>query len=268
MESARTPSGSGHKRRRSPSCSRSGGSLSTTDGRSSSSSGGRTTDPSAPGSSTPTSAPPTKPRTSRGKSKSSKPSTRSTKSSGTSGRTSSSNGAVRPFWNAWCPGLSARLRLPTGTGSHGSASSSSSGCSSGSRTDSWFSIVWTEGSTPERMTPGSSPTTWSPSPASLWRSITGFAARRIGLAEKLRLSELAEKEAKKRKKPPRKKQKRQQDGEDAAPEKPPAAKAIKVRLYPTAEQRQKLFEVAGKCPVHRTLTGTISIETADDLLPA
>jgi putative redox protein len=36
----------------------------------------------------------------------------------------------------------------------------------------------------------------------------------------------------------------------------------------TAEQKQKLFEVAGKCPVHRTLTGTISIETVDELLPA
>jgi putative redox protein len=32
----------------------------------------------------------------------------------------------------------------------------------------------------------------------------------------------------------------------------------------TVEQRQKLFEVAAKCPVHRTLTGRISIETADD----
>lgn len=32
----------------------------------------------------------------------------------------------------------------------------------------------------------------------------------------------------------------------------------------TAEQKQKLFEVAAKCPVHRTLTGTITIETTDD----
>jgi putative redox protein len=32
----------------------------------------------------------------------------------------------------------------------------------------------------------------------------------------------------------------------------------------TAEQKQKLFEVAGKCQVHKTLTGTISIETVDD----
>ncbi|MGN6282241.1 OsmC family protein [Frateuria sp.] len=29
----------------------------------------------------------------------------------------------------------------------------------------------------------------------------------------------------------------------------------------TPEQRQKLLEVAEKCPVHKTLTGTISIET-------
>lgn len=29
----------------------------------------------------------------------------------------------------------------------------------------------------------------------------------------------------------------------------------------TPEQRQKLLEVAGNCPVHKTLTGTISIET-------
>ena len=34
----------------------------------------------------------------------------------------------------------------------------------------------------------------------------------------------------------------------------------------TDEQRQKLFEVAGKCPVHRTLTGTIEVETIDDRL--
>jgi putative redox protein len=33
----------------------------------------------------------------------------------------------------------------------------------------------------------------------------------------------------------------------------------------TAEQKQKLFEVAAKCPVHKTLTGTIEIETIDDL---
>ena len=32
----------------------------------------------------------------------------------------------------------------------------------------------------------------------------------------------------------------------------------------TGEQKQKLFEVAAKCPVHRTLTGTISIEMLDD----
>jgi putative redox protein len=32
----------------------------------------------------------------------------------------------------------------------------------------------------------------------------------------------------------------------------------------TAEQKQKLFEVAAKCPVHRTLTGMISIETVDE----
>lgn len=31
----------------------------------------------------------------------------------------------------------------------------------------------------------------------------------------------------------------------------------------TDEQRRKLFEVAGKCPVHKTLTGTIRIETLD-----
>lgn len=29
----------------------------------------------------------------------------------------------------------------------------------------------------------------------------------------------------------------------------------------TPEQKQKLFEIAEKCPVHKTLTGTISIET-------
>ena len=36
----------------------------------------------------------------------------------------------------------------------------------------------------------------------------------------------------------------------------------------TPEQKQKLLEVAGKCPVHKTLTGTISIETVDEPLPA
>ena len=32
----------------------------------------------------------------------------------------------------------------------------------------------------------------------------------------------------------------------------------------TGEQKQKLFEIAARCPVHKTLTGTISIETLDD----
>jgi len=32
----------------------------------------------------------------------------------------------------------------------------------------------------------------------------------------------------------------------------------------TDEQRQRLLEIANKCPVHRTLTGTIRIETALD----
>jgi putative redox protein len=30
-----------------------------------------------------------------------------------------------------------------------------------------------------------------------------------------------------------------------------------------AEQRQRLVEIAGKCPVHKTLTGTIAIDTTD-----
>ena len=30
----------------------------------------------------------------------------------------------------------------------------------------------------------------------------------------------------------------------------------------TAEQRERLLEIAGKCPVHRTLTGTVAIETS------
>lgn len=30
-----------------------------------------------------------------------------------------------------------------------------------------------------------------------------------------------------------------------------------------AEQRQRLLEIAGKCPVHRTLTGEVSIETRE-----
>ena len=30
-----------------------------------------------------------------------------------------------------------------------------------------------------------------------------------------------------------------------------------------AEQRQRLIEIAGKCPVHRTLTGEIAITTTE-----
>jgi putative redox protein len=42
---------------------------------------------------------------------------------------------------------------------------------------------------------------------------------------------------------------------------------VRVEGDLTDEQRSRLLEIANKCPVHKTLTGTIRIESTIDVLP-
>ena len=131
-----------------------------------------------------------------------------------------------PFWTPSVMELSQRLWLPTAIDSRVSAWSSWNGCSRDTTRNSWFSTTLTEAIS--GMKPMNSAMTYSPSLLSSWLATTEGGPQQIA-------SDAAAKPAKKAKIITKKQ----------TPEKPNAAKARKIRVYPSVSQRALLLKWFG-----------------------
>jgi len=142
-----------------------------------------------------------------------------TSSSKTLGAGSTGNASVfSPFWTPSVAALSQKLWWPTAIASHVSEWNFWSGCSSATTQGSWFSATLTNAN----RKPTNSGMTYSPSSLSSWLATTEGGPPQIA-------SDGATQPAKKAK-------------VKKNPEKPSAAKARKIRVYPSP--RQKVWRIS------------------------